>query len=252
MINPMDMSGRAVLVTGASSGIGRETSILLSQLGARLVLVGRNQERLTQTLTSLEGTGHHAEALDLTDLAAIPEVISRLAKNTGPFDGLVHAAGIHLLRLLRMVTPENIEEILRTNVSSAIQLAKGFRQKGNCTPSSALVFLTSVVGHVGQPAVSVYAASKGAIIGLTKSLAVELAREGIRVNCVAPSVVQTEMADKLLRALGPDQRAATETMHLLGLGQPRDVAHAIAFLLAPTGSWITGTTLTVDGGYSAH
>lgn len=252
MLNPMDMSGRTVLVTGASSGIGRETAVLLSQLGARVILVGRNPERLAEALGRLEGTGHRSESLDLGELERIPDAVKRLASETGPLHGLVHAAGIHMLRPLRVASPANTDEVLRVNVSAAVQLVKGFRQKGVCAAPASVVLLSSVVGLVGQAGVSLYAASKGAVIALTKSLAVELAREGIRVNCVAPSLVHTEMSDKLLQSLGAEQRAAAEAMHLLGLGQPRDVAHAIAFLLAPTGSWITGSVLTVDGGYTAH
>ncbi len=141
---------------------------------------------------------------------------------------------------------------MRINVGAAIGLAKGFCQKGVCAPGGSIVFISSVAGLTGQAGLAAYAASKGAIVALTKALAVELAGEHIRVNCVAPGVVTTEMGQSLLRMLTPEQDADLEAMHLLGLGRPRDVAYAIAFLLAETARWITGTVLVVDGGYTAH
>jgi NAD(P)-dependent dehydrogenase (short-subunit alcohol dehydrogenase family) len=153
---------------------------------------------------------------------------------------------------LRITTGANLEELMRVNVTAAFALARAFRQKGVSSPGSSLVFLSSVMGIVGQSGQTAYSASKGALISLTKSLALELSRENIRVNCVAPALVRTEMSNKMLQALTPDQVTQIEAMHPLGIGAPRDVANAIAFLLADTGRWITGTTLVVDGGYTAH
>ena len=131
-------------------------------------------------------------------------------------------------------------------------LAKGFRQKGVHTDSGSIVLMASVMGLVGAVGRSVYCSSKGAVVGLTKSLALELARDGLRVNCVAPAFVATSMFQEMKTQLGAEQIGAIESAHPLGIGEPRDVAHAIAFLLADTGRWITGTTLVVDGGYTAH
>jgi NAD(P)-dependent dehydrogenase (short-subunit alcohol dehydrogenase family) len=252
MVNPMDMTGRTVLVTGASSGIGRATAVLLSRVGARLVLVGRNAERLAQTHGQLEGYGHRIEQMDLSAVDGLPGWLKALAAASGPLHGLVHCAGVHKLRPLRGLKAQTIDEVMRINVGAAISLAGGFCQKGVGAPGGSIVFLSSVAGLVGQAGTAAYAASKGAIIALTKALAVELAREGIRVNCVAPGVVKTEMGQGLLGALTPAQSTALEAMHLLGFGGARDVAHAVAFLLADTARWITGTALVVDGGYTAH
>lgn len=252
MINPLDLTGQTILVTGASSGIGRETARLISQLGGHVVLVGRNEERLAETLRSLDGEGHRAELLDLSSTDEIPRWLKKISASSGPLHGLVHSAGIHKLRPLRVLSSHILEDVMRINVGAAIGLAKGFLQKGVCAPSGSIVFLSSVTGLTGQAGVAAYSASKGAIVALTRALAVELAGEHIRVNCVAPGVVTTQMGQGLLGMLTPEQGAALEAMHLLGLGRPRDVSYAIAFLLAETARWITGTVLVVDGGYIAH
>jgi NAD(P)-dependent dehydrogenase (short-subunit alcohol dehydrogenase family) len=250
--NPLELTGRTIVVTGASSGIGRETACLLSQLGARVVLVGRNEERLAETLRLLEGDGHRAEPFDLSSTDEIPRWLKNIAASFGPLHGLVHSAGIHKLRPLRVLSAQTVEDAMRINVGAAIGLAKGFCQKGVCAPGASIVFLSSVAALAGQAGLAAYAASKGAVVSLTRALAVELAGQRIRVNCVAPGVVTTEMGQSLLAALTPEQCAALEAEHLLGLGSPRDVSYAIAFLLAGTARWITGTVLVADGGYTAH
>lgn len=252
MINPMDLNGRTILVTGASSGIGRATSVLLGQLGARLVLVARNADRLTQTANLLEGQGHRIESFDLTRIDDIPAWLKHIASEIGALHGIVHCAGIQITKPVRFQSSVDVDLLLRINLDAAFGLAKGFRQKGVYAHQGRLVLLSSVMGLVGQPAVTAYAASKGALIALAKSLAMEWARDELRVNCVAPAHVKTEMAQALQAAVTDEQFAAIEAMHPLGIGTALDVAYAIAFLLADTGRWITGTTLVVDGGYTAH
>lgn len=251
-MNPLDLTGKTILVTGASSGIGRETACLISQLGGRVVLVARNEERLAETLRSLNGEGHRVEPFDLSSTDEVPRWLKSLSASSGPLDGLVHSAGIQRLRPLRVLTSAVLQEVMRTNLDAAVSLTKGFRQKGVCAANGSVVLLSSVMSLVGQAGVIAYAASKGAINAVTRALAVELAPEHIRVNCVAPGYVETEMAAALWSSLTSDQRSVIESMHLLGLGKPRDVAYAIAFLLADAARWITGTVLVVDGGYTAH
>ena len=252
MHNPLELTGRTILVTGASSGLGRATSVLLSKLGARLILVGRSEDQLRQTESLLETGTHVVCPRDLQDTNAIPDWMKQLTKETGPLSGLVHSAGVHQTRPLRFMSGEHLDEVMRINFVAAMQLAKGFRQRGVCSAPASIVLLSSVMGLVGQAGVSAYVASKGALVAVARSLALELASEGIRVNCVAPGQVETEMVKTQQETMTEDQFKAIVAMHPLGIGQPEDVANSIAFLLSNAARWITGTTLVVDGGYTAH
>ncbi|MFB3778609.1 MAG: SDR family NAD(P)-dependent oxidoreductase [Bryobacteraceae bacterium] len=251
-LNPMDLAGRRILVTGASSGIGRETAILLSELNARLALSGRHRDRLNQTLLALQGEGHVAAPFDLNNLDDCGLWLKNLTIDGGPFHGLVHCAGVRHTIPLRSTTLPRLEESLRVNYTSAVMLAKAFRQPGCSAPGSSIVLLSSVAAMAGEAGLSAYGASKAALIGLTKSLAMEFSRDGVRVNCVAPGFVESEMLERFREMLMPEQLEAVEKAHPLGFGRTRDVANAVAFLLAETGRWITGTVLVVDGGYTAH
>ncbi len=252
MLNPLDLSGRTILVAGASSGIGRETAVLVSQLGGRVILVARDAGRLEQTRGQLVGTGHEVRVFDLTAFDELASWLKGVAAEVGPVHGLVHSAGVHLVRPLRFLGDADLHQVMRTNVHAAVGLVRAFRQKGVCASDGSVVLVSSVTGLVGQSGVAAYAASKGAIVALTKSLAVELAREGLRINCVAPGLVQTAMTNRIKQQLTEEQFTAIQSMHPLGVGTARDVAHAVTFLLADTGRWITGSTLVVDGGYTAH
>jgi NAD(P)-dependent dehydrogenase (short-subunit alcohol dehydrogenase family) len=248
----MDLGGTTVLVTGASSGIGRDTAILLSSLNARVVLTGRNRERLQETLVRLDGEGHRVAPFDFNHPEEISDWLRSLTVDAGPLNGLVHAAGVELISPIRFVKQQDAEEVLRINLLSSIMLVRAFTQKACHSTPSSIVLLSSVMGTNGAPSMSVYGASKAGLIGLAKSLAIELAPRQIRVNCVTAGCVQTEMLDRFRDLLSVEQFQALEHAHPLGLGTARDVAHAVAFLLADTGRWVTGSTLAVDGGYSAQ
>ena len=252
MINPLECTGKTIVVTGASSGIGRGISVLLSQLGARVVVVGRDGGRLEHTASLLMGDGHVVEPRDLSDVESIPVWMKELSSRTGMLNGLVHSAGIQKNIPLRAGSVGQFESIMRINVTAAFSLIKGFRQKGVCSQPASVIFLSSIMGQVSTPGIAAYSASKGALNSLCRSLALELARERIRVNCVAPAIVKTEMSERIFQDMTPEQIAYQEQLHPLGIGEPLDVAYAVAFLLAETGRWITGSTLVVDGGYTAQ
>jgi NAD(P)-dependent dehydrogenase (short-subunit alcohol dehydrogenase family) len=253
MDNPLDLGGKTILVTGASAGIGRSTALLLSRLGARVVLSGRSLDRLQETAGQMEGAGHHIAALDLMNPNEIPAWIAEVLEVVGPLSGLAHCAGTGPMIPLRFLRLEQLEEVMRVNFYAAAALTKEFTRKRTYQPGASIVYVASVAGILGTPARTAYSASKGALIAFAKSAAMELAKSGIRVNCVAPSYVQTDMYEKSTASLTPEQLATlVESTQPLGLGTPLDVANVIAFLLADTGKWITGSVLAVDGGYSAQ
>ena len=251
-MNPLDLTSRTVMVTGASNGIGRATSIYLSRLGARIVAVGRNQARLDATITALEGSQHRSYALDLNDIEALPKWMKTVADEVGPLYGLVHSAGIAMTRPLRVQTYSDYSAIMRINLDAAVMLTKGFRQKGVRDESGgSIVYLSSVAAFTAQSGIAAYASSKGALISLARTLGRELAADKVRVNCVCPGHVRTDMAAQTHETLPEEQYKALMSRHALGMGTPEDVAYAIAFLLAPAAKWITCTALVIDGGYSA-
>lgn len=249
--NPMSLAGKTILVTGASSGIGQETAVVLSKLGAAVVLVGRSAERLAATREMLDGDGHRSELYELSN-SNTSEWMKSLVTEIGPLHGLVHSAGVYVMKPMRLLGNADIQKVMDINLTAGLALLRAFRQKGVYHPGgSSVVLLSSVMGLVGQPALGAYCASKGAVIALAKSVALELARDSIRVNCVAPGQLETPMAGQFT-GLAPEQLDMIRASHPLGLGTPRDVAHAVAFLLGDTGRWITGSTLVVDGGYTAQ
>jgi len=252
MINPMDLSGRTILVTGASSGIGQATAVLAGQLGAKVVLVARSADKLRETAGLMPDGSGIVEPYDLQQLDGVSTWMKSLVEKTGPLHGLVHSAGMHIVRPLRMLKDEQVDDVMRLNFHAALALTRGLRQKGVWESPASVVYLSSVVGQRGRAGISPYAASKGALIALSMSLAAELADDGIRVNCVCPGHVATEMAKEAESRLTEEQARALLAGHLLGVGEPLDVANSICFLLSNAAKWITGTNLVVDGGHLAN
>lgn len=248
----LDLAGRVVVVTGASSGIGRATAILASRHGAKVALIGRRQAELEVTRAQLVGDSHLALALDVTMREQIPSALRAIVDELGPLDGLVHAAGVHATTPLRIANAEQASRIFDVNVTSALMMTKAFRHAKVRGSDPSVVLMSSAVGLVGEAGVSVYAASKAAVASLGRSLGLELAREGIRVNSIAAGIVETELTAGLRDGVGGEAWSQIEAAHPLGFGTADDVANAALYLLSPASRWVTGSALVIDGGYTAR
>jgi NAD(P)-dependent dehydrogenase (short-subunit alcohol dehydrogenase family) len=251
MVNPMDLSGRRVLVTGASSGIGKACAILVAELGASVVLVGRNKERLDDTFSKLEGDVHLSVPFYLTVLDEIKSVFVEACSNGLKLDGLVHAAGILPLLPIQAITQKQIVQAMSINYFSFLLLAKFFSKKP-FSNSGSIVAVSSVASVKGWESGTLYCGTKGALDSSIRAMALDLTTKKIRVNSVLPSYIQTPMLDDTALIIGDDALRSRILKQPLGLGYPEDVANAVAFLLSYAARFITGTQLVVDGGYLAQ
>ncbi len=244
--------GRVTLVTGASSGIGREIALSLAREGCQVALLARGREKLEFVAQEISQVG--AEPLVLTADAAsleqVQAVMVTLMDHFGGLDYLVNAAGRMLFRPFKSTGPAQWEPLVQTNLEGIFTIThealKVMRAGGS------IVNLGSAAGQTGATAMSVYAATKAALVGFSRSLAKELSAIPIRVNVVSAGIVRTPMTDGLFRFFTSEQVHLLEKRHPLGYGTPEDIAPAVLFLLSDQARWITGTVLEVDGGYSIN
>lgn len=246
MTTPFSLEGKCILVTGASSGIGRATAIAISQMGGTVVVTGRDEGRANETVGMLAGVGHLAVTADLIDPAARTALVGRLP----PLSGVVHSAGITRLVPFQAISEKHMQEIFDTNYKVPVFLTQLLLKKKLLVDHSSIVFLASTAGLFGSKALGMYAGTKGAILATARVLALEVAPRGIRVNCVAPALVETPMMVQTEAAVSADTFAANLKLYPLGLGKPEDVANAIVFLLSSASRWVTGSTVVLDGGFS--
>ena len=243
--------GKVILITGASSGIGRTTAKHLDSLGAKLILIGRNEEQLIITQKLLRNESVIC-AVDLMDVEKIEDIIKPLVKNTGVLSGFVHCAGISDNRPLSMFKYANLHRVMLVNFYSFYELVRVLTKKGMYAKEGMnIVVISSVAAKVGKEAQTAYGASKAAINGAVHSMAKELAPKNIRVNSILPAAVNTAMIQKyydLKEMLDAGERKPNERQYL-GMCQPEYIASAIAFLLSDDSKWITGAEMPVDGGY---
>lgn len=248
----LGLEGQKILITGGSSGIGRAMAQLAAAQGALCIINGRSEARLSETIASLEGEGHIAIAAELSPEKCAMLVKEAVAK-TGPLNGFVHCAGIEKTLPFRMTELSDLHEIMSVNLDAYWEITREILKKKNHEPGKlSVVAISSVAGQYGAAGNTAYAASKGALISLTKSLAAEYANHRIRFNCVCPGYVKTPMLDNIKRLYKTetDFENAIAGRHLLGLGEPNDVASAAVYLLSEAAKWVTGSVVNVDGGYN--
>ena len=254
ILNPMSLENKTIIITGAASGIGRETAILCHNLGAKLLLLDVNEGGLHDIKNVLKNNVA-IRTIDLMDIDSIkPAVMDAKKELDSAYSGMVHCAGIPSVLPLRALSNEQYEKVMRINTEAGLNLAKCFtsRQGHDVNQQSSIVFISSVYGVVGSGANVAYATSKAAIIGMTKALAIEFANKNIRVNCVAPGFIKTNMSDGVNAMFDSAYSERIEAMHPLGWGEPIDIANAIAFLLSDASKWTTGSVFNVDGGFIAQ
>ena len=246
MYNPFSLENKTILVTGASSGIGRAIAIECSKMGAQVVITGRNEQRLQETYRLLEGTQPTYIVADLSKKEDIETVVNQIDH----LNGLVNCAGLTIPKPFKFLQEEDIQEVMTVNFNAPLLLTQLLVKKKKLQKAASIVFISSISGikvsYIGN---SIYSASKGAINGFCKGLALELAPQQIRVNTVIPGMVETNIVSG--GEVTQEQMEADKQKYpLKRYGKPEEVAYAVVYLLSDASSWVTGSNLLIDGGYT--
>lgn len=245
--NPFSLDGKRILVTGASSGIGRSIAIECSKMGAILILTARNQERLQKTLSQLAGEGHTYVCADLAEDEAISQLVSAIELK---LDGVVQCAGYTIPKPFLFISKEEMNDIMKVNFESPILLTQQLLKKKRLEKGASVVFVSSVSGvYISAIAGTLYSASKAALNGAMKGIAIEMAAKGIRVNSVNPGMIDTDIFKD--GSISREQlEKDAERYPLKRYGKPEEVAYGVIYLLSDASSWSTGSNLLIDGGYT--
>ena len=242
--NPFSLEGKHILVTGASSGIGRGICIDISKMGATVHLMARNEQRLHETLSQMEGEGHQVHKVDLCDKDALMAMVDSIPV----LDGVVLCAGIIKTVPVKNISEDALEEIFNTNIMADIRIVSRMLKKKKLNKGASVVFISSVSTFNVKVGNSLYSATKGAVNSFAKAMALEVAKQNMRVNCIQPGFVPSSILEK--HGLGEDAIQWYKERHPLGLGKPRDIANGCIYLLSDASRWVTGSILTIDGGYT--
>lgn len=243
--NPFSLKGKTILVTGASSGIGQATAIECAKSGARVIITGRNAERLQKTFDQLEGEGHMQFIAELTDSAQLEEMVNQLP----PLDGVSNNAGIPFTKPISFIKEEDLQHIFTTNTFAPILLTKLLLKRKKLNNGASLVFTSSIASMSASLGNSVYGASKAALQSYTRYVARELTQKGIRANSIHPAMVETPLISG--GSISDEDLQKDMQRYPLGrYGKPEEIAWTIIYLLSDATAWITGQALVIDGGIS--
>lgn len=246
MYNPFSLLGKTVLVTGASSGIGAETAVECSRMGARVILTGRNEERLQGVMSRLDTSfrkGHQYIVADLSKEQDLTEMVDRI----GLIDGLVNNAGVNRVKPVSFIKVEDLDYIFQNNTYSSVILTQKLLKKKKLNKNASIVFTSSISSYYCAPGRSLYASSKAALTSFMRSFAVELAEKRIRANAVHPGMIETKLIHENLTE--EEIKIHLAEYPLKRFGRPEEVAWAIIYLLSDASAWVTGTSLVIDGGF---
>lgn len=240
------LNDKTILVTGASSGIGRQTAINIAKLGGTLIITGRNETALKETFSLLEGEGHIMLTADLTDEKQIETISSKTPK----LNGIVLNAGVSAPFPIKYLTNKKIEQTFSINFNATVLLMATLLRKKAIKNEASIVFVSSISANFPSKGGAMYGSSKAAIENFSKVLALELSHQKIRSNCVAPGMVKTKIYDNVENVISKEAMDKHIAQYPLGVGFPEDVANSIIFLLSPASRWITGSSIIIDGGYA--
>lgn len=243
--NPFSLEGKHILVTGASSGIGRGICIDTSKMGATVHLMARNEQRLNETLSQMEGKGHQVHQVDLCDKDALTTMVDSLPL----LDGVVLCAGIIKTTPVKNISEDALEEIFNTNIMADIRMVSRLLKKKKLNKGASVVFISSVSTFNVKVGNSLYSATKGAVNSFAKAMALEVAKQSMRVNCIQPGFVPSS----ILSSGAIEEDAFLKfyaERHPLGFGTPTDIANGCIYLLSDASRWVTGSIFTLDGGYT--
>jgi NAD(P)-dependent dehydrogenase (short-subunit alcohol dehydrogenase family) len=248
-----NFAGKVALVTGATSGIGRATALALAAAGAKVVLSGRREAEGQAAVADIQKAGGTAAFFraDASKEAEVAALVDFTGRTYGRLDLAFNNAGIEQSAPTTEITEADYRRVFDLNVWGVLAALKHEIPAMLKNGGGSIVNTTSALGHIGMPGVQIYTASKHAVEGITKSVALEFARQGVRVNSIAPAAIETEMFDRFADA--PEKREYMANMHPVGrVGRPDDIARGVLYLLDSANTFVTGTSLLVDGGFTAQ